>query len=52
VLQAVDMAVTMHKNGHQGVATPDYTDENVSTKVIKIIQSYTAIVNRMVCRKE
>jgi UDP-N-acetyl-L-fucosamine synthase len=52
VLQAVDMAVTMHKNGHQGVATPDYTDENVSTKVIKIIQSYTAIVNRMVWRKE
>ncbi|NQT59388.1 MAG: UDP-N-acetyl glucosamine 2-epimerase, partial [Bacteroidetes bacterium] len=48
VLQAVDLAVTMHKNGHLGVSTPDYMDENVSTKVIKIIQSYTGIVNRVV----
>lgn len=51
VLQAVDLAVAMHKNGDRGVPTPDYTDENVSTKVVKIIQSYTGIVNRMVWRK-
>ena len=43
VLQAVELAVYMGKNGHLGVATPDYADENVSTKVIKIIQSYTGI---------
>ncbi|WP_066633851.1 non-hydrolyzing UDP-N-acetylglucosamine 2-epimerase [Desulfolucanica intricata] len=51
VLQAVDLAVAMHKNGDLGVTTPDYADENVSVKVVKIIQSYTAIVNRMVWRK-
>jgi UDP-N-acetylglucosamine 2-epimerase len=51
VLQAVELAVTMNKNGDLGVAVPDYVDENVSTKVIKIIQSYTSIVNRMVWRK-
>jgi UDP-N-acetylglucosamine 2-epimerase len=51
VLQAVDMAVTMGENGDLGVAVPDYVDENVSTKVVKIIQSYTGIVNRMVWRK-
>jgi UDP-N-acetylglucosamine 2-epimerase len=51
VLQAVDLAVTMGKNGDLGVAVPDYVDENVSTKVVKIIQSYTGIVNRMVWRK-
>jgi UDP-N-acetylglucosamine 2-epimerase len=51
VLQAVDMAVTMGENGDLGVAVPDYMDENVSTKVVKIIQSYTGIVNRMVWRK-
>jgi UDP-N-acetylglucosamine 2-epimerase len=51
VLQAVDMAVSMGKNGDLGVAVPDYVDENVSTKVVKIIQSYTGIVNRMVWRK-
>ncbi len=51
VLQAVDMAVTMGENGDLGVDVPDYVDENVSTKVIKIIQSYTGIVNRMVWRK-
>jgi UDP-N-acetylglucosamine 2-epimerase len=52
VLQAVDMAVTMGKNGDFGVDVPDYVDENVSTKVVKIIQSYTGIVNRMVWRKK
>lgn len=51
VLQAADMAVTMHKNGHFGIDVPDYSDENVSTKVVKIIQSYTGIVNKMVWRK-
>ena len=51
VLQAVDLAVAMHANGDLGISTPDYTDENVSTKVVKIIQSYTGIVNRMVWRK-
>lgn len=51
VLQAVDMAVTMQKNGDFGVDVPNYTDENVSTKVVKIIQSYTGIVNKMVWRK-
>jgi len=51
VLQAADLAVSMHKNGDLGVTTPDYADENISTKVIKIIQSYTEIVNRMVWNK-
>jgi UDP-N-acetylglucosamine 2-epimerase (non-hydrolysing) len=51
VLQAVDLAVSMHRNGDLGAATPDYTDENVSVKVVKIIQSYTGIVNRIVWRK-
>lgn len=51
VLQSVDMAVTMNKNGDLGVAVPNYTDQNVSVKVVKIIQSYTGIVNRMVWRK-
>ncbi len=51
VLQAVDMAVTMKKNGDLGVPVPDYLDENVSIKVVKIIQSYTGIVDRMVWRK-
>ncbi|MCI9136028.1 MAG: UDP-N-acetyl glucosamine 2-epimerase [Lachnospiraceae bacterium] len=51
VLQAVDMAVEMQKNGDFGVDVPNYTDENVSTKAAKIIQSYTGIVNRMVWRK-
>lgn len=52
VLQAVDLAVSMYRNGDLGVATPDYVDENVSTKVVKIIQSYTGIVNKMVWRKK
>lgn len=51
VLQAVDIAVAMNKNGDLGIPVPDYLDENVSTKVVKIIQSYTGIVNRMVWRK-
>ena len=54
LLQAVDTAVEMVKNEQNGgaVPVPDYTDENVSDKVVKIIQSYTGIVNRMVWRKE
>ena len=51
VLQAVEMAVNMQKNGDLGVPVPNYTDENVSTKVVKIIQSYTGIVDHMVWRK-
>jgi UDP-N-acetylglucosamine 2-epimerase (non-hydrolysing) len=51
VLQAVELAVSMYANGDLGITTPDYADENVSTKVVKIIQSYTGIVNRMVWRK-
>ena len=51
VLQAVDLAVSMHKNNDLGVATPDYADENVSVKVVKIIQSYVGIINKMVWRK-
>lgn len=51
VLQAVDLAVEMHANGDDGLIVPSYSDGNVSTKVIKIIQSYVAIVNRMVWRK-
>lgn len=51
VLQAVDMAVTMNENGDLGIDVPNYVDENVSVKVVKIIQSYTGIVNRMVWRK-
>lgn len=51
VLQAVDVAVTMNANGALGVPVPDYEDKNVSTKVVKIIQSYTSIVDRMVWRK-
>lgn len=51
VLQAVDMAVNMSKNEDLGINTPDYVDENVSTKVVKIIQSYTGVVNKMVWRK-
>ena len=50
LLQAVDTAVTMNQNGDYGIPVPDYIEENVSTKVVKIIQSYTGIVNRMVWR--
>ncbi|MBO4675632.1 MAG: hypothetical protein J5601_06095, partial [Elusimicrobiaceae bacterium] len=52
LLQAVETAVAMVQNGDNGVPVPDYTDENVSTKVVKIIQSYVEIVNRMVWRKK
>jgi len=51
VLQAVDMAVEMNRNNDLGIDVPNYVDENVSVKVVKIIQSYTGIVNRMVWRK-
>ena len=51
LLQAVDTAVDMTRNGDNGIPVPVYTDENVSTKVVKIIQSYTGIVNKMVWRK-
>lgn len=51
LLQAVDTAVDMNKNGDFGIPVPDYTEENVSTKVVKIIQSYTGVVNKMVWRK-
>ncbi len=51
VLQAVDLAVDMVRNGDLGSSVPDYADTNVSAKVIKIIQSYTSIVDRMVWRK-
>ena len=51
LLQSVDTAVEMNKNGDFGIPVPDYTDENVSTKVVKIIQSYTGVVNKMVWRK-
>ena len=52
LLQAVDTAVSLNRDGQHGIPVPDYIDENVSTKVVKIIQSYTGIVNRMVWRKE
>ena len=51
LLQAVDTAVTMQKCGDYGIPVPDYTEENVSTRVVKIIQSYTGVVNKMVWRK-
>ncbi|MBR1485887.1 MAG: UDP-N-acetylglucosamine 2-epimerase (non-hydrolyzing) [Synergistaceae bacterium] len=52
LLQAVDLAVEMNKNGEFASLVPDYLDENVSTKVVKIIQSYVGIINKMVWRKE
>lgn len=51
LLQAVDTAVEMVKNGNNGIPVPDYVDENVSDKVVKIIQSYVGVVNKMVWRK-
>jgi len=51
LLQAVDTAVEMNKNSENGLPVPNYTDENVSTKVVKLIQSYTGVVNKMVWRK-
>lgn len=52
LLQAVDTAVSLNKNGQLGTPVPDYVDENVSTRVVKIIQSYVGIVNKMVWRKK
>lgn len=52
LLQAVDTAIEMNNNGDYGIPVPDYVEENVSTKVVKIIQSYTGIVNKMVWRKD
>ena len=51
LMQAVETAVSMTENGDHGTPVPDYVEENVSAKVVKIIQSYTGIVNKMVWRK-
>lgn len=51
LLQAIETAVDMNNNGNHGLPVPDYVDENVSTKVVKLIQSYTGVVNKMVWRK-
>ena len=51
LIQAVETAVEMNNNGDNGLPVPNYTDENVSTKIVKLIQSYTGIVNKMVWRK-
>jgi len=51
LIQAVEIAVSMNENNDHGIPVPDYVEENVSTKVVKIIQSYTGIVNKMVWRK-
>ena len=51
LLQAVDTAVELNRRGDYGVTVPDYVDENVSTKVVRLIQSYTGVVNKMVWRK-
>ncbi len=51
LLQAVDVGFAMNRNGHLGLPVPNYTEENVSTKIVKLIQSYTGIVNRVVWRK-
>ena len=51
LLQAVDTAVEMNRNEDHGLPVPNYTDENVSAKVVKLIQSYTGVVNKMVWRK-
>ena len=51
LLQAVDVAVEMNGNSDIGIPVPDYIEENVSTKVVKLIQSYTGVVNKMVWRK-
>lgn len=52
LLQAVDTAVEMVKEGDNGIPVPNYVDENVSTKIVKLIQSYTGVVNKMVWRKD
>ena len=51
LLQAVDTAVELHRNGAFGIPVPDYTDENVSDKMVRLIQSYTGVVDKMVWRK-
>ena len=51
LLQSVDVAVSLIRDGHPGIPVPDYVDENVSTKVVRIIQSYVGVVNKMVWRK-
>lgn len=51
LIQAVETAVEMNRSGDYGIPVPDYVEENVSTKVVKIIQSYTGVVNKMVWRK-
>lgn len=52
LLQAVEVAVELNRSGNHGTPVPDYAEENVSTKIIKIIQSYTAVVDKMVWRKK
>lgn len=52
LIQAVETAVDLHRNGHEGIPVPDYGEVNVSTKVVKIIQSYTGVVKNMVWRME
>ena len=52
MLQSVDIAVEMNNAGDYGTPVPDYIEENVSSKVVKIIQSYTGIINKMVWRKD
>ena len=52
VLQAVDLAVSLHANGDRGGVVGAYSDSNVSTKVVKLIQSYTGIVDKMIWRKD
>ncbi len=52
LLQSVDTAVAMNQSGDYGIPVPDYIEENVSTKVVKIIQSYVGVVNKMVWRKD
>ena len=51
LLQSVDLAVEMVKDGDNGIPVPDYVDTNVSDKVVRIIQSYVGVVNKMVWRK-
>jgi UDP-N-acetylglucosamine 2-epimerase (non-hydrolysing) len=51
LVQAVATTVDINENGDYGIPVPDYIEENVSTKVVKIIQSYTGVVDRMVWRK-
>ena len=51
LIQSVDLAVDMVKNGDNGIPVPDYVDTNISSKVVKIIQSYVGVVNKIVWRK-